>query len=638
MSAIVGLWNTDSNPDLSGIDSMLRGVARYGEGVPRRWVGDCVALGRWLIPSTPEDEFDQQPYAVCDGHVQVVADVRLDNRSELIDLLRVGSRDASVLADAALVARAWERWQDGALSRIVGDFALVVWDARHHRLHLARDFVGSRPLFYYRGRGVVACATMPSGLRALPGIPSEIDETGLARAALRVRGWDDRSVYRSILRVRPGELITCSASDVHRSSFWRPESIAQLRLSGPDEYAAALREVWDRAVTSRLRGHGDVGSHLSAGLDSSTVTASAAMALAGGRRRVVAFTAAPRMGYAAPESANVLFDESGHAAAVAAQHSNIDHVILRSDRSLFDGLAEQARVYQQPLLNPCNHVWLEDILTAARARGIRTLLTGWMGNATISFRDPVVLRSLASSGQWLTLVREASALVGQGHASWSGLALRLAGPAVPAGVIRGVQRLRGRHGYDSNTGPLVNRRWFHEVYRGGRRPDSSVTPFGFDPRLAVLSAGDLGAHQKACAGGWQVDVRNPAADRRVFEFCLAIPPTEFVRGGVPAALLRRAFGGQLPGVLLNERRRGLQAADWHERLVAGRRHLDETLMRIEQNRVACRILDVPELRRLAEHLPGSGWHRPDITAIYRYNFLRAIAIGHFACHVSDGGE
>jgi asparagine synthase (glutamine-hydrolysing) len=100
-------------------------------------------------------------------------------------------------------------------------------------------------------------------------------------------------------------------------------------------------------------------------------------------------------------------------------------------------------------------------------------------------------------------------------------------------------------------------------------------------RLWVLQRGDPGNYRKGGLAGWQVDHRDPTADIRLLEFCLTIPTEQFLRDGIPRALARRALADRLPKQVLEEPRRGLQVADWHEDLTAVRDRIIDELDRLE---------------------------------------------------------
>src|SRR5207302_10730224 len=118
---------------------------------------------------------------------------------------------------------------------------------------------------------------------------------------------------------------------------------------------------------------------------------------------------------------------------------------------------------------------------------------------------------------------------------------------------------------------------------------------GFEQRAWCLDRTDPGTSIKGALAGWRVDIREPLADLRVLEFCLAVPTEQFLREGVPRALARRALADRVPKLVLEKRRSGMDGADWHERLTAARAQVAEELDRLAECPPAARALDLPRL-------------------------------------------
>src|SRR5258707_13384475 len=152
MSALAGIWNRDGKPGAAAACTrMLAAQAIYGPHDGAQWEDGGVALGRRLFRTLPEDAFDRQPLEGGDGRFVLVADLRLDNRDELIGELRIPTERAAAMADADILLAVWERWQESCFDRLVGDYAFALWDRGERRLVLARDPLGVRPLHYHRG-------------------------------------------------------------------------------------------------------------------------------------------------------------------------------------------------------------------------------------------------------------------------------------------------------------------------------------------------------------------------------------------------------------------------------------------------------------------------------------------------------
>jgi asparagine synthase (glutamine-hydrolysing) len=237
---------------------------------------------------------------------------------------------------------------------LVGDFGFALWDAKAHQILLARDYLGQRPLHYHRGYGFFAFSSMPKGLHALAEIPYGLDEQLIAEWLVWVPRRGPRSFFRDVARVESGHIVTVTRDGISSKKYWQPKGPNGARLRSSD-YVEGLRHHLDRATESRLRGaNGAVASHLSAGLDSSAVTATAARLLAPQGGKVVAFTAVPRAGYENPGLKNRLTDEGPLATITAAIYPNVEHVHIRSEcQSPLDGLDRAFHLYQCPVPNLC---------------------------------------------------------------------------------------------------------------------------------------------------------------------------------------------------------------------------------------------------------------------------------------------
>lgn len=593
-------------------------------------------MGRRLYRTLPEDVHDFQPLQSRDGRLALVADVRLDNRDELSGTLGLPFAEAQQLCDAAILLASLERWGEGALDRLVGDFAFALWDARARRLVLARDFLGRRPLHYHCGRSSFAFASMPKGLHALAEIPYAPDEQMAAQFLAFLHQTGPRSFFKDIARVEPAHVVTVTRDGLSSRRYWQPQRPSG-GLRQEQDYIDGLRHHLDQVTQACLRGtNGVVGAHLSAGLDSGAVMATAARLLAPSGGKVVAFTAVPREGYDGPERRNRFGDEGPLAAATAALYPNIEHVLIRSvQASPLDGLDRNFFIYDRPLLNLCNNVWMTAINQAARDRKLNIMLTGQMGNMTVSYHGLELLPELLRRGHFIRLWHEAAMLVGKTNMRWRGAAVRVFGPFMPIWLWQRVNEIflghkTYLHAYSSirserltefNLAAMAGQRGFDFSYR----PDKD----GFAFRLLGISLGEPGSHTKGILGGWGIDQRAPLADKRLVEYCLSIPTEQYLANGVPRALAKRALADRLPQIVLNEQKKGYQAADWHEGLTVDRADIAAELERLAACAPAARALAIGRMRTLVGNWPTSGWERDDVIEPYRQALLRGISVGHF---------
>lgn len=618
MNAIAGVWGTGGRPAASALRGMLCALARYGPDGEDNWAKGEVALGRRAMHAVTGGALDPQPLIGGGGRFVLVADARLDNRDELAEALGIDRPLARSLADAAFILRAFERWGEECPHHLYGDYAFSIWDGARQEWFLARDALGGKPLHYFRGAGLFAFATMPKGLHALPEVPYEPDEALFARALNHLPPPSDASGYLHVRRVGPGECVTVTRDAQTVRRHWNPAPpILHLRRAA--DYREALREQLDRAVRVRLPETGDVASHLSAGLDSSAVAATAARLLAPQGRRVIAFTAVPREGTRERSASGRLYDEGPTAAVTAALYDNMDHVrVPGGRRGLLDALPDAFDLYEQPILNLCNRVWQDEISERASRLGLSVLLTGQMGNLTLSYSAARPLRErLQGRGAVIGEVRSLAWLlraqdlrrIGGAIATFPGLLRRRAGLGNKPSSLLNPARLADL-GASSNT-PKE------------RFPDSRRT------RLAAFGRIDLANYSKGVLARWRIEERDPTADRRLVEFCLSVPDEQFRLGGVPSALARTALTDRLPRVVLRLRAKALQAVDWHAALIDPQRQLLAEAGKLAACSETERLLDLQQFRERVEAWPAHGWDEPNVAQVYRLGLLRAVSMGDF---------
>jgi asparagine synthase (glutamine-hydrolysing) len=610
---------------------MLAVLSPYGPDDSAEARSGAFAAGRNLYRFLPEDRYDRQPLLGGDGRFLLVCDVRLDNRDALASALGLAPVDAARAADADILLAALTRWSDRALDRIVGDYAFAFFDREAQSLMLARDPTGQRPLFWHRGDGFFAFASMPAGLHALPAIARVADTATMTDFLGLLPNRGAASWYRFIQRVEPGHVLTIGPDRIRSRRYWNPER-RRLRLRSFDEYVEAFRAQLDQAVACRLRGAGPiVASHLSGGWDSSAVTATAARLLAPEGRRVAAFTAVPAPGHEAEAPSSRFGDEGPLAAATAAMHRNIDHRLLYgSGESPIADLDCFDNCYDRPLATLCNHVWQAQIRSSAREAGARVVLTGEIGNWTISAAPYYLLADYLRQGRFLAWLREAAGAVSARRSRLRGIAAGSFGPWVPNFIWNRIRRL-------SSGAEITLFSALHPSLRAGVSQRQEEGHFGlahrpndnFAEAMLALTEMDFGQLRKGALAGWGVDERDATADRRLIEFCLSLPIDLLLKHGVRRPLARAALADRLPAAVLDERRKGYQAADWSEGMTRSRDAIAALVERIGADADAAAVIDVDFLRRLIHEWPEGGWSEWKAIGQYRTAMLMALSGGHF---------
>ncbi|MCU1312928.1 MAG: asparagine synthase, partial [Acidobacteriaceae bacterium] len=556
-----------------------------------------------------------------------IGDLRLDNREELCRELNL----APDQSDDQILAAAWQRWSFNLVHHLTGGFAIACWDERTQTLFLARDHSGERPLHIARtiGSGGFAFASMPLALCALPAVGHQLDLPRLAHHLAVVAPTDSLTFFRGVERLLPGHWLKVNAAGVEIRRYWHPCDAKAISYQRDEDYIEDFRERFDRAVACRLSDAQGLASELSGGLDSSSVSSTAARLLAGRGERLTSFTAVPQPGFDGTALLGRFGDEGPAAAEVAALYPNIDHVLVNAaGADLVETAARAARLSGQPTFNPTNHLWLHAILDGMRARRLDVLLQGVTGNATISFGGLIGLSDLFRSLRWIALFRQARELRAAGYTSWRGAAAWATGAAVPEWVRR-LYHPEMRHFSFAYSPVHPARAAEYQLPEKALATFYGVEESSASVRRQYYEYYDPGLPNGAAAAGWQIEQRDPTHDKNVYEFCFGIPIEQYLVGGQSRSLIRRAMQGRLPEATLRRTLRGLQSADWYLVIGAQRSRLAAELRRIAHSPMVQHVLDVPRLQHLLDTWPASGYQDPKIHESYHLALTRGIAAGSF---------
>ena len=637
MSGIAGIVRFDDKAiKRQDLDRVANALRQYGPDRHGVIAQDNVGFVHTLMRMTPEDRYDHQPIRDAGG-AMITADLRIDNRDELLERLSLNRQFVAEWSDARLLLFAWEKVGNRIFSMLRGPFAVAIWDSRERSLTLARDHLGLNVLMWHRDKHSFAFATMPNGLFAFNNVQRELCEEKIADFFVLNHADHTGTIYRNIFRIPPAHLmhIGCDGS-VTLQRYWTVREIAPVRLKSDAAYAEGLREQLDRAVRRQMRSLHPVGALLSGGLDSSSVVALAARAFVEKKQRLPAFTGVPRRGFDGPVPDGSYADETPFVEAIKNKLGNVDvHYVHNNECDDFAGLERFFIALNAPVRNPSNFGWAIGVLEQARQKNCRVLLGGLHGNHTISWDGWSQTASHLLRGRFLLARRQWQLYYRSTPFSRSVAFKKLfVDPLVPLSIGNWIDRRRRPNRAAAWQGHSPIRTDFAEAMAVDRRARKFGHDFLYRVRRnereqglgQVDYLGDWHAAEKAVTG---IEVRDPTADIDVVAYCFGIPPEQFLAEGTDRSLVRRAMWGLLPEAVLTNRSRGLQAADWYEKLAADRGALSRQVAALSRSPLARKMIDLPRLETAIRTWPKEGWERLDVFREYNLALTRGIAGARF---------
>lgn len=326
MCGICGIWDRRSPDDQAlrhHLTAMVDTMAHRGPDDAGSFVQQGLGLGHRRLAVIDCSPTGHQPMASADGRYVVSGNGELYNYVELGDELRRSGYSFLGTSDTEVLVAGFQLWGvEKTLSRADGMFAVAVWDTVEHRLQLARDCFGEKPLYYGWAGQVFLFASELKAMHAHPDFAPSVDRGALCLYFRHNCIPTPHSIYEGIHKLPAGTVLT-----VHRGSrpgsmpdpvpFW---SLAEVAEAGHharggmslDDSVDQLDDTLSRAVRVRMRSDVPVGAFLSGGVDSSLI---ASLMQTHSRSKVRTFTIAFE---------DAAFDEAANAAAVA-RHLGTDH-------------------------------------------------------------------------------------------------------------------------------------------------------------------------------------------------------------------------------------------------------------------------------------------------------------------------
>jgi|tagenome__1003787_1003787.scaffolds.fasta_scaffold20978312_3 asparagine synthase (glutamine-hydrolysing) len=627
MSAVAGVIGSAGNSDPEDdCRSILAELLAFGPDDQNIGTLGEACFGRALFCTVPEDRFDRQPLIA--GRYLIVLDCRIDNRAEVAMSLGLPEARACLLSDSAIAGMAWDRWQVGAFDYILGDVALAVWDAQSRTLTLARSPMSAKPLFYSRGSGGIAFASMPQALFAVPWLTKRPDFDEAAATAAGFPSMGAATMFEGVQMIRHGQAVELSSVGERHRCLWDPSTT--VRPASLEECASALAAELDRSVKAQMRRiDGPVACHLSSGRDSSAVATSAALTLHNEGQDLLALTGAPSAQFQGKPPPIRIADESALAATTAALHTNIQHLICRSrPRPIARELRQATRFHWRPITHLTAHSWTSEVDEEASRRGAKILLIGSAGNFSLSPSGPRHLADLLREqglGRWWPHAR---AMGGASFERWRNIMSLSFGPFMPEFAFRLILKAAGRPRRGTFTVPVLRQPYresgealLRKIY-GDARPPRNRRRFN---RSLLLERETADKMSLVLCG---LDVRDPTADRRLAELALSTPAHLLVSThSAPSPVYERAFSARLPREVLDNRKRGTQGADWYETL--NRDEVRASFREYGGNPVVSEVLDIQYIDRVLDQWPTSGRTAPSLISDDQLQALGALAIADF---------
>lgn len=558
MSGICGLFNLNNAPvapdELRSMTAMLE---RRGPQGSRHWNSGLTGLGHTLLATTPELVFERQPFFHAASNCVITADVRLDNRDELLAAFQIEERRATT-GDAELILRAYLTWGDSCPNRLLGDFAFAIWDPRDKRMFCARDHFGMRPFYYHHKEGCsFLFASETRAILVLPRVPYQISAGRVADFLVEELQWIDytSTFFDGINRLPPGHMLTVTPASAIVAEYWRPAPLPDPGFANDEDYRQGFLDVFTQSVEARLRTpSASAASMLSGGMDSGSVVATAADILGARNARPMATF-----------SAVTDVDSERYRESDLRESRAINAAILMPGISPTLVYPEQLGADFETLISgneepfDSEFMFMKAIYLAALRQGEHVVLDGGGGDIVLS-EGTYITRLLRSGDIRLALAEIAAEPRYRCYGSFfTALIPYLRSAVTPDALRRWMRGPRTRHhvkqvvrgsliseDFAASVGIQTRFERMHETFNVGWKNDYASERSNM-VRYAVTAGRERYAR---LAAGMSVEARDPFLDKRVVDYCSLLPGRFRLQNGWPKMILRDLMVDKLPAEVL----------------------------------------------------------------------------------------
>ena len=284
MCGIAGIYNLNREPVSSVLlRKMTDSIAHRGPDSEGFYTDNFIGLGHRRLAIIDLSTAGNQPMTTRDGQLTISYNGEVYNFRELRAELESLGHQFRSRTDTEVVLYAYKEWGLDCLKRFNGMFAFAIWDKNLQELFLARDRYGIKPFYYTFQKNVFIFASEQKALLTHPSVPSEIDLEGLLEYFTFQNFFTDKTLLKGIrlfpagcwAKIQSGS----SARDLDIVRYWDFNFREPDHPAKDEEYTEELDHLFRQAVNRQLVSDVDVGSYLSAGMDSGSITAIAATQL-----------------------------------------------------------------------------------------------------------------------------------------------------------------------------------------------------------------------------------------------------------------------------------------------------------------------------------------------------------------------
>jgi len=490
----------------------------------------------------------KQPMSNADQTLWIVFNGEIYNFQSERNALESSGYRFQNRSDTEVILALYDRYGPDAWERLRGQFAFGLWDSRKKTLFLVRDRIGEKPLIYGYDHNILFFASELKALLRSARTSRELDPSVLGSYFLTQHLVAPTTLIKGIYKLPPGYFLTATAEGIQLKPYWRPKTTLAMHAQ-PDDIVAEFKSIFLDAVKSCTVSDVPIGTYLSGGLDSTSVTWGVTKAIL------------------QPFHTFAIFNKDDHekhpdweyaqeaAADLHTEHHNVFYDLPE--------LMEQIPEYIEKTDEPFGGPWalVSYMLSKYARQYVKVVLTGNGADELLGGYQSYYRQVLKKQAAWQRIDRIPRSLRSLISKSLGGMNSHISLIGMPHGERRIASTLQfHRKWFDlicPNQGAATRRHLMEALAIHHSEDQKNYFKrylwedlFIYHHQAITTSSDTLGM---ACS----LEARNPFLDYKLVEFLLGIPPDFLIRhSNQNKYLLVKAVESSIPSSILTRSKEG----------------------------------------------------------------------------------
>lgn len=473
------------------------------------------------------------------------------------DWLIKSFKKSNKLSNSEIIYYAYKKWGKCFPNKVYGFFSFVIYEAEQKYILAGNDHLGSKPIYFHRFKNKFIISSKIKPILLIT------DEIKINRDRVRdyfifFNGKAGQTFFKNIHRLNPGSILEFKRNSVSEKKYFGYDLSNKIRYKNDHDYEEEFREIFFNAITSLCPISKDtrIGSTISGGLDSSSITAYLTKINKNIFPQSILFQGLDR-------EDSLLADEKKYVESYIDKYSlNVNYIGIENDGCVSE-LKKSVQYFDEPpsLINGYIHARIFENLNKSN---IKILFDGYDGDTAISHG----YEHLFELGRKLK-IKKLFYEYGELHKKYSSGKVNLVTPFVQY-VIKsflpkklfwyrdrmGKQNLVPLKWYKRLNPNIIDAPSYHEIlnnYNGLPlqnlySKNSQYAHFTDITNPTIEMSMNL---INESASHYGIEMKFPFMDRKLLEYCLAIPSSQKLQDGISRSILRRSMNGILPDQILN---------------------------------------------------------------------------------------